>query len=289
MTGFGRGEANTAKHRCTVEISSVNRKQKDVLLSLPRSLQALESELRTQVEASVGRGRVQVQCQVESLAESRPGSIRIDQEVARDYSTAYTQAASLLGDQAPLRAADLLRYAGVITVETEDWDPAEVREPLVQALTRALGAWDGMRSDEGGHLRRDLQERLTLLRKLVARLAEVAEEVPARYRQQLRKRLEEAGLPLDLDDERLLKEIALFAERSDISEEITRLESHFQQFDGFLASADPVGRQIDFLLQEIHREYNTIGSKANHAQIAQAVVAAKTEVEKIREQVQNVE
>ena len=179
---------------------------------------------------------------------------------------------------------------GIIGEQTESDIPAEDAAPAVNAaLQQALHAFLTLRAQEGENMKRDLLARIQTLRGYRGKLAERAAGVPARYRENLMKRLEECGLPLPLEDERLVKEIALFADRCDVTEEMTRLSSHLDQFEKICGRNEPVGRTLDFLCQEIFRELNTTGSKANDAALAQLVVDAKTELEKVREQVQNIE
>jgi uncharacterized protein (TIGR00255 family) len=178
----------------------------------------------------------------------------------------------------------------VLQNETEMAE-AEAFWPAVEkALRKALGMLVAMREREGRHLQKDLCHRVAIMRRAVARVRKQAPQVQERYRQQLIARISAAGLPQEqLDEERVLKEVVYFADRSDITEELTRLQSHFQQFDDCLTSKEPVGRMLDFLAQEMNREINTIGSKANDSQISREVVVLKTELEKFREQAQNVE
>jgi uncharacterized protein (TIGR00255 family) len=182
-----------------------------------------------------------------------------------------------------------VRLPGVLVSETRETEPEEVWPVLQSALSAALKQFIEMRSIEGNHLREEMETRLATIESLAGKIAELAPTVPEHQREVLRQRLEKAGLPLPLDDERIIKEIALFADRTDISEELSRAASHLKQFRTYLASEEPVGRSLDFLIQEFFREFNTMGSKCNHAAIAHHVVAAKTELEKIREQIQNVE
>jgi uncharacterized protein (TIGR00255 family) len=177
----------------------------------------------------------------------------------------------------------------VLVTKTTETVAEEIWPVLQTALEAALQQFISMRTAEGSSQRTEIEERLSTIESLAARIAEKAPLVPEYQREVLRQRLALAGLPLPLEDERLLKEIALFADRTDISEELSRAASHLKQFRSYLASDEPVGRSLDFLVQEFFREFNTMGSKCNNAEIAHHVVSAKTELEKIREQIQNVE
>lgn len=287
MTGFGRGEAAG----WVVECASVNRKHLEVTLSLPRELATVEldTDLRQRVQARVARGRVQVQARAADTAKSSGAAARLDAAAAAAYLEQARALGAALGVSGELALADLVRLPGVAQAAPEEGAAALDAEPLRQALETALSAMIAMREAEGAHLRADLTARLDAVAALLERIRALAPQAVARQRAALRQRLAEAGLDLPLDDERLVKEIALFADRCDISEEIARAGSHLQQFRQSLADGGPVGRSLDFLSQEFFREFNTMGAKANHAELAHLVVEAKTELEKIREQVQNVE
>lgn len=288
MTGFGRGESKRDGVTWSVECSSVNRKQLEVAVSVPRELAELENAVRTEVSAVVSRGRVNVAVR-RDVGTASAEAVHVDQELAAHYFQVMQALASKLGISPEISLTDITRLPGVVTqaqaeIVTEDaW-------PLVQeALAAALTQFNAMRAAEGASLRADIEARLQLIESLLESIRTKAVTVPENQRKVLRQRLEDAGLPLPLDDERLLKEIALFADRTDISEELTRAASHAKQFRAYLDAETPAGRSLDFLLQEFFREFNTMGSKCNHAEIAHHVVTAKTELEKIREQVQNAE
>jgi len=288
MTGFGRGESRQADGTTwVVECSSVNRKQLEVSVNLPRDLHDLETQVRNQVAAVCSRGRVNVH--IRSDAADAVKLPHLDETVAAQYVQSLRQLAEKLGISPEISLSDITRLPGVLTAESVAADPEASWPPIQEALTVALEQLLVMRGTEGHHLREEMDTRLVTIESLAAVIAEKAPLVPEHQRQVLHQRLEQAGLPLPLDDERLLKEIALFADRTDISEELSRAASHLKQFRSYLASSEPVGRSLDFLVQEFFREFNTMGSKCNNAEIAHAVVSAKTELEKIREQVQNVE
>ena len=288
MTGFGRGEAQAGDLAYRVELSSVNRKQTDIVVGLPRELAPLEPKIRERVAGVVSRGRVNVNINV-GTAEGAHGSVQVDEDLAKQYLSALKSIHAKLHLDGPEETFDPMRAPGVVTLGESLPEPDEAWAPLAEALQSALDDLVAMRAAEGAHLREDMLAKLGRLQDHVDAIEKLAPGVAERYRENLHKRLAAGGLDLDLDDERVLREVGLFAERCDISEEITRLESHFIQCAKYIESGDPVGRSLDFLAQEMNRELNTIGSKANDATIAQHVVEAKTELEKIREQVQNVE
>lgn len=288
MTGFGRGTAATSDFLATVEASSVNRKQAEIVVLAPREVAELEPRVRQAVLATISRGRVQVVVKLER-PEGVPVPVRVDTRLARALDDALRQLSTAVGRTIEPTAADFLRQPGIVALEEPSLDLEGAWLAIEPALAAALAQMTAMRAAEGADLKRDLLERLDGLGNLTRLFREAAPAVPGRQRELLLKRLREAHLDIDPADERVLKELALFADRSDISEELTRLDSHFRKFREALDGSEPAGRSLDFLCQELHREFNTIGSKANDASIAHAVVEAKTGLEKIREQVQNLE
>lgn len=287
MTGFGAATAPLKGASLRIEISGVNRKQAEVVVSLPRTWAELETRVRESVAARVSRGRVSVSIAVQVVEEDRP--ITLHTAKLQALMAKLQEARELTGCTLELTTDTLMRL-GILAEETGDDTPMEdVWQSIAPALDEATHAFLQMRACEGKHLRADLLSRIGALRGYRSQIAEQAAGVALYHREMLTKRLADSGLPLPLDDERLVKEIAFFADKCDVSEEISRLESHLTQFEQLCDSQEPVGRTLDFLCQEIFRELNTTGSKANNAGLAQLVVAAKTELEKIREQVQNVE
>ena len=289
MTGFGRGEATGSGGRCAVELSSVNRKQADVDLRMPRDWQPLEAGVRQLLAGVLSRGRLHGVISYETATEAT-STLRVDDSLAKEYAASLAQLGAALGSPMVMTPEALLRAPGVFTLEDRAAVTTEVLQPTVfAAVSAALVAWDEARVREGAHLRADLDHRLAILRSLLEQIAGEAPKVAPLHRAALHRRLAEAGLPIQLDDERLLKEIAMFADKCDISEEISRLGGHLTEFQRLMDSDTPAGRPLDFLTQEMHRELNTMGAKASHASIQHLVVAGKTEVERLREQVQNVE
>ncbi len=288
MTGFGRGSATTEDFTATVEIAAVNRKQSEVVVQGTRDLADLEPRIRRAVTQATSRGRLQVTLKLDPTAKGAKPA-KVDTGLALAMEKAFEELSGLLGrDVLPL-ASDFIRQPGVISFEDGGIDPEMAWQAVEPALEAALEQLLAMRSSEGGHLKEDFQQRLAILEGFAEKLAADAPGRLVRQREMLLKRLRDAGLDLDPADDRVLKELAIFADRCDISEELTRLASHFRKFRDYLDGSEPPGRALDFLCQELFREFNTIGSKSNDAGIAQIIVEAKTELEKIREQVQNVE
>ena len=288
MTGFGAATAPLGGSSIRVEISGVNRKQTEIAVALPRAWAALETTVRDTVATAVSRGRVNVTFTLQSTPGAA-GALALNRDKLAALTATLSEAEASLGRSIDTSLDALLRL-GLLAEDTETDLPLEtVEAAAVPALREALEAFVTLRAQEGANMKRDLLARIGTLREFRNQLMARAAGVAIRHRDVLLKRLEEAGLPLPLDDERIIKEIALFADRCDVSEEMTRLESHLNQFEKICDKAEPVGRTLDFLCQEIFRELNTTGSKANDAELAQLVVTAKTELEKIREQVQNIE
>lgn len=288
MTGFGRGSAHAETTDVTLELSSVNRKQAEVVVQGLRDHPEVEIQLRKAVLARISRGRLQVSVSFQTTNQASQ-AIHIDPGQARQIQATLQELAEVWNQPLPLTVSDLFKFPNLLRFEESTPDPHHLWQAIHPALKQALAQLDEMRSAEGSELAADLAHRLHILKSLTGEIEAQAAHRPLDYRKVLLKRLSDMDLELDLADDRVLREVAIFADRCDISEEVTRLTAHFNRFQEYLDSAEPAGRPLDFLCQEIHREFNTIGSKAYDAAIAQHVVTAKTELEKIREQVQNLE
>jgi uncharacterized protein (TIGR00255 family) len=290
MTGYGRGECSQDGFKVTVELSSVNRKQTEISVNLPREMEMVEGRIRDQINRCVSRGRLTVRVGLHAGESKFSARMHLNVPLARAYARELARLAKQLRLLGPVTLDQLARAPGVFQtdeeiVEAEDFAPA-----VDQALKKALQALLQMRRREGAHLEADLAKRIGTMRRATVRIQKHAPGVARRYRRQLLERIKSAGLEAPgLEDDRLLKEVVYFADRSDISEELTRLQSHFQQFEDCRRAKEPVGRTLDFLAQEMNREINTIGSKANDRVISREVVTLKAELEKFREQAQNVE
>ena len=290
MTGFGRGTHTTDVWIASVEAASINRKQLEIVVNLPRPLQSLENKVRQAILPHLSRGRVQLTIKLEQPEGDSSAHIRINPALAKSFEKAFSELSEIIGRPLKASPTDFLRQPGIMELgDSEEMDPESAWEAIAPALEQAVANLNEMRSTEGAHLKDDFLTRLGTLASLASDLSEKASIRPARQRDLLMKRLADLDIPISLDDERLAKEIGIFADRCDISEETTRLQSHFDKFHQYLNSEEPAGRSLDFLCQELFREFNTIASKANDAGIAQTVVSAKTELEKLREQLQNIE
>ncbi len=290
MTGYGRGESNQDGFKIVAELSSVNRKQGEIAVALPRELEVLEAPIRDLINRSISRGRLTARISLHAPRGKTFARMHLNAPLAKAYARELTRLARQLRLAGPVTLDHLVRAPGVFQTDEEIAEAESFWLAVKRALEMALAALVKMREREGAHLAQDLAARVAVMRRSVARIRKQAPCVQKRYREQLVERIRAAGLEAPApDDERLLKEVVLFADRSDISEELTRLQSHFQQFEDGSKSREPVGRMLDFLAQEMNREVNTIGSKANDAVISSEVVKLKAELEKFREQAQNVE
>jgi uncharacterized protein (TIGR00255 family) len=289
MTGYGRGDCAKDGFKFTVELNSINRKQSDISINLPKEFVELEPRIRDEINAHLSRGRINVVVAYHRSSTKAEESVELDVALAKAYSRAIQKLHKELKLEGALTLDTILRAPGVMKLAETTVDAEAVWPSVETALRKAVTGLVKMREKEGKFLANDLGERLGLLETGLELIRKSAPEIVKRYREQLHARVKEAGLEIPLDDERLLKEVVFFADRCDISEEITRLASHLKQFRDCLKSNEPVGRTLDFLAQEMGREINTIGSKANAAEISQQVVKMKAELEKIREQVQNIE
>lgn len=288
MTGFGRAEHATSTLAARVEAASVNRKQGEIVVQMPRAYAELEAKIRKIALQKLSRGRVTLSIQIEE-PDGASGGCHLNTARARALEAAFTELSDAIDRPIHPISTDFLRAPDIFDFNDQPADPADALRTIAPAVEQALDQMIAMRATEGRHMHDDIEGRITLLENLAKKIVTHAPSVKIKYHENLHRRLTESGLELDLNDDRLLKEIAIFADRCDISEEITRLNSHFAKFREYLALDEPVGRPLDFLCQELNREFNTIGSKANDATLAQLIVNAKTELEKIREQVQNVE
>lgn len=290
MTGYGQSVRTVGGYKITIEAKSVNHRYCEIMLRMPREWTSCEEPLRRLVQQSVKRGRVDVFINREREGEAKT-VIAINEQTVK----AYREAGRLLRDQygisGEITVNDWLRLPDVFTIQEEQpLSGEELLHELESGLAEAMDSLCRMRVMEGSHLAQDMKERLNRLKSLHADISTRAPLVVAEYRAKLQQRIEQLlDAESSLNEYKFGMEVALFAERSNIDEELTRLQSHFNQFRQLLDSTEPIGRKLDFLIQEMNREANTIGSKANHLEIINHVVDMKAEVEKIREQAANLE
>jgi uncharacterized protein (TIGR00255 family) len=288
MTGYGRGECERAGRVFIVEIRSVNNRFREVILRIPRTLQNFEEEIRSLVASRVRRGRIEVSIQIE-----REGGEPIHLQLNSPLVASYLRIMKQLSDEFSLddrvNPLDLCQLKDVILFKPEDSDPSDLEAGIQEAMAMALDSCDAMRVQEGRAIEEDFKKRILLIRRYLDEIEARTGLVVEDYRRKLHEKIQLLSNGMTLDEGRLVQEVALHAERCDITEEISRGRSHLDQFENFLSSAESVGRKLDFLLQEIHREINTMSTKASDAAISLNAVEVKGELEKLREQVQNVE
>ncbi len=288
MTGYGRGEIDHRGAKISIELNSINRKQSDIVMNVPRELAELEPRIRQAINEKISRGRTNVVI-VYHAGTNGTRKPALDAALARSYHEAMRSLQRELGAAGEITIGMILQAPGVMRFSEVELRAEEIWPAVQAALEDALKELIKMREREGRHLAKDLIHRLKLVRRSLKEVRRLHSTVAEKYRATLLERINQAGLNLPADDERLLKEVAFFADRSDVSEELTRLESHLAQFAHHLRKNEPVGRTLEFITQEIFRELNTLGAKGNDASISQHVVAAKSELEKIREQILNLE
>ena len=287
MTGFGAATVELDDYKVTVEIKAVNQRFLELNFHMPRQLGQWEERLRQLVRQTAARGKVDLFINYVDKRESK-SSIRVDKGLALAYQSALNELSDTLHLPRPDSAAMFASFPDVLQVEqTTELDGFQ---PLLkEAMSKALAAFDSMRQREGAHIAQDFEQRLVKLETMRQQVIELAPSIVEERRQHLQEVLAEALAGKDFDETRVIQETALFADRVNYTEEVVRLESHIAQFRQIMAADEPVGRKLDFLIQEFNRETNTIGSKANSKDVAQLVVDMKSEIEKIREQVQNIE
>ncbi len=288
MTGYGKGTASSAGLTVTAEIKTVNHKFFDWNMKMPKGFLFVEDDAKKAVAGAVSRGHVDLYLTVEKQT-AEAGEYRADAALARMYVDSARQLSETLGVPFDITASSLMKNPDIVTLSETEIDDETVRKVTLQAVSEAVSALVAMREREGAALAADLSEKLA---SIEASLEEVKKEAPravAEYRRKLRARIDEALGQLPLDEARLATEVALFADKCAIDEEISRLGAHIAAMRALISSQGQVGRKLDFLVQEMNRETNTIGSKANDLAITERVLAMKNDIEKIREQAQNAE
>ncbi len=288
MTGFGTGRASVDGEELTVELKSVNHKFCEVKARLPRELSTLEPLLVRLVKERIARGAVEVLVRRQTAAVPAMAP-QVDLALAQEYRRAYAELARALSLPDEVTVRDVATQPGVMRLDERVVDLEKAARALEAALGQALDHLTAMRRKEGEALAADLLKRIDQVEAMARRIFELSPRAVEEYRRRLEERIAELTRNAPVDPQRLAQEVAFFAERTDVAEELTRLLSHFEQFRALVSSPEPAGRKMDFLVQEMHREVNTTGSKSQHAEIAAQVVAMKAELERIREQVQNVE
>ena len=288
MTGYGRGEVRHAHLALTVEARSVNHRYLDIALRYPRLYAPLEARMKQRVSAYFTRGRIDITLAHQESADMHR-ALMLDQALAQQYYDALQRLQAALGLPGTIDLSMIASLRDVFKVEESAADVESDWDLIAQGLDAALQALQHMRRQEGEVLSHDFHLRLHTMAQHIQHIRQRVPQVVVEYRQRLEQRVRELFAQFELDPNRVAQEAILFAERADITEELTRLEAHMQAFTRLLSSAEAVGRKIEFLVQEMHREVNTIGSKSNDTAIAHSVVELKSELERMREQIQNIE
>jgi uncharacterized protein (TIGR00255 family) len=289
MTGFGRGEAQDAGRQFTVEIKSVNHRYNDIVVRMPKRLTYLEEKIKDMIKNVVKRGRVEVYISLESLGEG-DAKISLNRSLANQYYQCLHEIRESFDVKDDISVSILSKFPDVFIIESREEDEDEIWQCLRSAVTKAVEMLMEMRLAEGEKLAEDIVGRCDYIGNIMRTIEKKNPEIIQEYKNKLRDRINEIlEDAIQIDDSRLSMEVAIFADKSSIAEEIVRLYSHFEQLKKSLKEQQPIGRKLDFLIQEMNREINTIGSKSSNLEIVNYVVEIKSELEKIREQVQNIE
>ena len=288
MTGYGSAKGSVEGQEITVELKSVNNRYLDCSVRLPRNFLFAEDTVKQAVSAGVSRGKVDVFVSAQASQDSGT-VVSVNEELARGYRDAVARIAETLGLESGLNAFSLARFPDVLTVERRELDKDKAAAALSEITAKAVEEFNAMREREGERLRRDMLGKLGTIEGLVSVVEERSPQTVKEYRERLEARLRDILADRSLDEQRVITEAAIFADRTAVDEETVRLRSHIAQFRTMLEEGSPIGRKMDFLVQEFNRESNTIGSKCSDASLAKVVVDLKSEIEKIREQLQNVE
>jgi uncharacterized protein (TIGR00255 family) len=287
MTGFGRSVKENELNSVTVEIKSVNHRYLETLIRMPKQFIIIEDRIKKAIQNKLNRGRIEVYITVEGQGLVNK-EILIDWKLLDQLTDAWNQIKEKINSNDDIRVNDLIRFQDVITINETDNNDDSVAQLILEAVEEAVSNLEKMRSIEGEQLKLDILNNISSLKESVSIVEEIARMYPERIREKTLKKLKDI-LEGQLDEQRIYMEVAVLAEKSDVAEEISRLSSHFIQFESELESNEPVGRKLDFIVQEMNRECNTIGSKVNDMSITKLVIEMKSKLEKIREQVQNIE
>lgn len=287
MTGFGHGEYENEGRSYVVEIKSVNHKYSDINVRAPKFLNTLEDAVRKRISNAISRGKVDVFITFENYG-SKGTSIRINKELAKEYIKELKDLADETDLKFDVNVIDISKFPEILKIE-DDEDEELIANELMIAVDEALDKFVNMREIEGTKLIEDIEKRIYLIQEKVSEITKYSGTLVEEYMTKLEARVKELMKDSTVDENRLMQEIVIFSDKSSIEEELTRLKSHISQFLNLIKQDSPIGKKIDFLIQEINREVNTIGSKANCLEITNRVIEIKTEVENIREQIQNIE
>ena len=289
MTAYGRAEYRLDDTRFVAEIKSLNNRYRDIILRIPKNYQLLEKDLRAIVSSKIKRGRVEVSIQMEGSGSEAPYDLELNVPLVNSYLKIFNQLAKQFGLDQEVRTESLFQMKDVILVKPEEVELEKVRPGFLEVLRKAIDSLELMRAKEGEAIEADFEKRLDLLEKYLNEVEERAPNLVEEYRNRLKDNINRMLRDVTVDEGRLVQEVIVFAERSDITEEIVRTRSHLNQFRDYFLADGPIGRRLDFLIQEINREVNTLSVKASDSFISKIAVEMKAELERLREQVQNLE
>lgn len=288
MTGYGRNEAIVGAKKITIEIKSVNHRFSDYSIKVPRQYGFLEERLRHKISEKVARGKIDVYVNIESCGEADK-VITVNTELAKNYLTELREMARELEIEDDITVSKLMMFGDIFNAEPKRDDEEELWDAVSNTADGAIDAFIAMREREGSRIETDLRARIDYMRSLSEKIDKRAPQIIEEYKERLYTKINELLEDHDIDDARVLTEVGIFADKVAINEELVRLSSHYEEFKTIIESGEPAGRRLDFLIQEINREVNTVGSKASDLKTAKLVVTLKGEIEKLREQIQNIE
>lgn len=289
MTGYGRGESLQELYLIKVEIKAVNHRYNDISVRMPRHINYLEESVKKQIKEKISRGKIDVYINIEYINESAI-EVKVDIPLAKSYKMALEKLIQELNIEDSVKLNNVLNIAEIIKTERKEIDEDLIWNSVKESVTSALDNMIIMREQEGEELKEDIISKLNNIEESLSHIVERSPFVVTEYKEKLKDRIKDLlDNNISLDEDRINSEVAFFADKSSIDEEIVRLKSHIKQFNTILEENEPIGRKLDFLIQELNREINTIGSKANDVVISKFVVELKSELEKVREQVQNIE
>jgi len=289
MTAFGRGEYESKNILFSAEVKTLNNRFKDIIIRMPNSLQELEEEIKTQISSRIKRGRIEVSLQINRKDKETNYTLDLNVPLLKSYLNIFRQMSNEFGINETIKPDYLCQIKDMIIMKSDETAPAESRTGIHKAIEQAIDSLEAMRSQEGKVIENDFFMRLDLIEMHLKVIEDRAPTVVNEYKEKLKNRIEGLSEDIDVDEGRLAQETAIFASRCDITEEIVRTKSHLKQFRNYMSSDDSIGRRLDFLTQELNREINTISAKASDSLISGRAVEVKAELEKLREQIQNVE
>lgn len=287
MTGFGRGEATRDNITFTVDIKSVNHRYSDISVRMPRVVQGLEQKVREYVNSKLNRGKIDIYINYDSFGQDT--KVKLDINLAAAYVDSLNVLKEQFGIKDELSLSLLTRFTDILKLDTEEQDIDFLWSILSDALEKSVSSLVSMRSSEGERLQKDMLLKLDNIKDIVEDIKAMSAGLADEYRAKLYERIKELTKDIQPDENRILTEVAIFADKSGIDEEIVRLGSHLEEFKKTLNIKTPIGKKLDFIVQEMNREVNTIGSKSSNLSVVNNVISIKTEIEKIREQIQNIE